>query len=269
MNDIKVNDIKALFFDIDGTLVPFGDREPPAEVTEALAAVRSKGIKVFIATGRHISWIDNLGTLETDGFVTANGSLCLEADKKTVIYKHCIPQDDMERMIEFAAMSEMPIVAIPDDGGIIINKEDENVARIKEMLNMPYVRIAPLDTVRGKEIVQLMAFGSEEARLRSGLFDRVLLDCEATSWNPYFCDIIPKGSDKSVGIDRMLERHGLQLRQTVAFGDGGNDVGMLRHAGIGVAMGNAGEEVKAAADYVTTAVDDHGVVNALSHFGLL
>ena len=116
-----MNDIKALFFDIDGTLVPFGAQEPSAEVIEVLASVRRKGIKVFIATGRHISWIDNLGALETDGFVTANGSLCLEADKKTVIYKHCIPSDDMDRMIDFAAVSDMPIVAIPDDGGIIIN----------------------------------------------------------------------------------------------------------------------------------------------------
>ncbi len=264
-----MNDIKALFFDIDGTLVPFGAQEPSAEVIEVLASVRRKGIKVFIATGRHISWIDNLGALETDGFVTANGSLCLEADKKTVIYKHCIPSDDMDRMIDFAAVSDMPIVAIPDDGGIIINKEDENVARIKEMLNMPYVRTAPLDTIRGKEIVQLMAFGSEQARVHSGLFDKVLLGCEATSWNPYFCDIIPKGSDKSVGIDCMLERHGLLLCQTMAFGDGGNDMGMLRHANIGIAMGNAEEQVKSIADYVTTAVDDHGVVNALRHFGLL
>ena len=264
-----MNDIKALFFDIDGTLVPFGAQEPSAEVIEVLASVRRKGIKVFIATGRHISWIDNLGALETDGFVTANGSLCLEADKKTVIYKHCIPSDDMDRMIDVAAVSDMPIVAIPDDGGIIINKEDENVARIKEMLNMPYVRTAPLDTIRGKEIVQLMAFGSEQARVHSGLFDKVLLGCEATSWNPYFCDIIPKGSDKSVGIDCMLERHGLLLCQTMAFGDGGNDMGMLRHANIGIAMGNAEEQVKSIADYVTTAVDDHGVVNALRHFGLL
>ena len=264
-----MNDIKALFFDIDGTLVPFGAQEPSAEVIEVLASVRRKGIKVFIATGRHISWIDNLGALETDGFVTANGSLCLEADKKTVIYKHCIPSDDMDRMIDFAAVSDMPIVAIPDDGGIIINKEDENVARIKEMLNMPYVRTAPLDTIRGKEIVQLMAFGSEQARVHSGLFDKVLLGCEATSWNPYFCDIIPKGSDKSVGIDCMLERHGLLLCQTMAFGDGGNDMGMLRHANIVIAMGNAEEQVKSIADYVTTAVDDHGVVNALRHFGLL
>lgn len=263
-----MNDIKALFFDIDGTLVPFGHHEPPAEVMEALAAVRRKGVKVFIATGRHISWIDNLGKLEVDGYVTANGSLCLEADGKTVIYCHSIPSDDIGRLIDFSLISDMPLVAIPDDGGIIINREDENVARIREMLNMPYVPLAPLDTVGGKNIVQLMAFGSEQTRERSGLLETVLLGCEATSWNPYFCDIVPKGSDKSVGIDRMLKRHKLQLSQCAAFGDGDNDIGMLRHAGIGIAMGNAGTDVKSVADYVTTAVDDHGIVKALHHLGL-
>ena len=55
----------------------------------------------------------------------------------------------------------------------------------------------------------------------------------------------------------------------MAFGDGGNDIEMLRYAGIGVAMGNADDAVKAAADYVTTSVDDDGIMNALKHFGLI
>ena len=55
----------------------------------------------------------------------------------------------------------------------------------------------------------------------------------------------------------------------MAFGDGGNDISMLRHAGIGVAMGNATDEVKAAANYTTTAVDEDGILNALVHFGVI
>ena len=55
----------------------------------------------------------------------------------------------------------------------------------------------------------------------------------------------------------------------MAFGDGGNDIGMLRHAGIGVAMGNANDDVKNAADYITTSVDENGIAHALKHFGII
>ena len=55
----------------------------------------------------------------------------------------------------------------------------------------------------------------------------------------------------------------------MAFGDGGNDIEMLRHVAIGIAMGNAGDDVKAAADYVTDDIDDNGVANALRHFGVI
>ena len=55
----------------------------------------------------------------------------------------------------------------------------------------------------------------------------------------------------------------------MAFGDGGNDIDMLKHAGIGVAMGNAGENIKEIADYITTSVDDDGITNALKHFNVI
>ena len=88
-------------------------------------------------------------------------------------------------------------------------------------------------------------------------------------WNPDFADITPKGVTKHQGIDVFCKHFGLQLEETMAFGDGGNDIPMLRHAGIGVAMGNAVEEAKAVADYVTTDVDAEGVAQALKHFGVI
>lgn len=76
--------IKAIFFDIDGILVPFGSHSIPEEVVNRIRTARKKGIKVFVSTGRHISWIDNLGDTEFDGYVTANGAMCLLQDKKAV-----------------------------------------------------------------------------------------------------------------------------------------------------------------------------------------
>lgn len=67
----------------------------------------------------------------------------------------------------------------------------------------------------------------------------------------------------------MAEYLGLDISETMAFGDGGNDISIIREAGIGVAMGNANEEVKAMADYVTSSVDEDGVKNALVHFGII
>jgi len=90
-----------------------------------------------------------------------------------------------------------------------------------------------------------------------------------THWHPDGWDVIAKGGGKQTAIRRYLAENGLTPEEAIAFGDGENDIGMLKLAGIGVAMGNAEGIVKEAADYVTTDIDDNGIENALKHFGLI
>ena len=261
--------IKAIFFDIDGTLVPFGSHSIPEEVVNSIRAARQKGIKVFVSTGRHISWIDNLGDTEFDGYVTANGAMCLLNDKNNCIFKRCIANYDLDELIGYSIDSQIVFAVVPYDGNIFITGENKELIKARQILNLPPIPVRNLSSAKNIEIVQLMAFGSEEQRSDISLFSKVLTECEPTSWNPYFCDIVPKGSDKSTGIDAMIKYFGIALSDTVAFGDGTNDIGMLKHCGTGIAMGNSLPSVKAVADFVTTDVTEHGILNAFKYLEIL
>ena len=98
---------------------------------------------------------------------------------------------------------------------------------------------------------------------------KVLIHCHTTHWNPGFADVNMRGCGKQLGIDCLLQYYGIRLGETLAFGDGGNDISMLRHVAIGVAMGNASDEVKRVADYITNSVDDNGIWNALKCFCII
>jgi hydroxymethylpyrimidine pyrophosphatase-like HAD family hydrolase len=73
----------------------------------------------------------------------------------------------------------------------------------------------------------------------------------------------------AMGINEFASYYGFDVSGTIAFGDGGNDISMIRAAGMGIAMGGASEAVKSVADYITETVDEHGIRNALVHFGIV
>ena len=261
----KKSMIKAVFFDIDGTLVSFKTHEVPQSTIEALDLLRKKGTKVFIATGRHYTSINNLGDLKFDGYVTLNGGYCFAGEDK-VIYKHSIPDRDIEALIRYMETEESFPCAFVQEKEIFMNYKDETVEEIFNMLNFPEPPNRPMDEIRGKTAYQLVSFFTAAQEKKS--MTR-LSNCESTRWNPLFTDVVPAGSSKRVGIDKMLEYFRIPLNECMAFGDGGNDVAMLQHAGIGVAMGNAEDDVKQYADYITDSVDEDGIFKALKHLNII
>lgn len=126
--------------------------------------------------------------------------------------------------------------------------------------------IPKVGNYQGEDIYQIVAFIPPYQR---DVLKSILDKCNITSWNGMGIDIVPKGAGKETGIISYLEANGLTTDNIMAFGDGENDIEMLKLAGIGVAMGNASESVKAVADYVTDGVDIDGIEHALKHFGLI
>ena len=257
----KQNMIKALFFDIDGTLVSINTHRIPHSTVIALTQAKAKGLKIFIATGRPFAIINNLKTIEhlIDGYVTANGAHCFIG--KEVVYSHPIPKEYVNLLLEDSLKCDYSCIVVGEKDIATYNYKD-NIDRIfRVQLNVTNIDYRlPVEHVLTQDILQLTPFITEEQEKE--IMPR-LSGCISGRWHPEFTDITSVMADKGKGITAMAQHIGIDLKECAAFGDGGNDLSMIRCAGMGVAMGNANQKLKAAADYVTTDIDEDGISQAL------
>ena len=255
--------IKAIFFDIDGTLVSHTKKDIPEGVLTALDELRAKGILLFIASGRHISEFPALPLHDYpfDGYVTETGQICYNGAFET-IYEQPFTDEDTESLVRMFNEREIPIVLL-NDRSLYINFVNEYVVRTQNAINTP---IPPIDSYHGEKLYGATVFGE------SATIDRVeerLTASRATRWNRFAADIVLGEAGKENGIRKMLDHYGISRDEIMAFGDADNDLDMISFAGIGVVMGNGTERMKEIADYITASVDEGGVVEALRHFGLI
>ena len=257
----------ALFFDIDGTLVSFKTHEIPPSTIFALTQAKANGHRLFIATGRPPLIITNLSAIEhlIDGFVTTNGALCFIGDK-IVRCKNIVP-DEARWLVRDAQEKNYGIIVIGEKDVAVLDPQGEVDRIFRHELAVKNLNQAkPIDDVLHQRILQLTPFFPED-------YERELMahipHCTSGRWHPAFTDITAQGADKGEGLLTMAAYLGLDPQYTIAFGDGGNDSSLIKTAGIGVAMGNALDTLKQEANYVTTSVDEDGVLNALQHFGLV
>ncbi len=255
--------IKAVFFDVDGTLLSHSLNDVPQTTRRALQELRRRGVKTVVATGRHMIEYSRLpvNDIPFDGYLTLNGNLLLDGNRKMYAGTP-IDREEMEVLAHIFRAKRIPFVLIGESGRYI-NYVDETVIRTQAETKGT---VPAVGTYGGEQVYQILAFVPEE---KKKLLNDLLDECTVTGWNETGVDIIPRKGGKSAGIQRYLKENGYTREEIMAFGDGENDIEMIRFAGIGVAMGNASDEVKAAADYVTDTVDDDGIEKALRHFGLI
>ncbi|WP_300589597.1 Cof-type HAD-IIB family hydrolase [uncultured Brachyspira sp.] len=263
--------IKAVFFDIDGTLVSFNTHKVADSSKEAIRLLKEKGIKVFIASGRALFLINNLDDLEFDGYITINGCSCFINDNGNIkeIYRETFDKNDLFSLNDYLKTDKIPCAVITNND-MFINYQDDTIKHLYSMANVQIPKTVDLDDYiknNYNDILQLNIFTDENKE--KYLMDNVLKNSKSSRWHFSFADINPKNSGKDIGIDKIIEHFGINLDETMAFGDGGNDIGMIEHSALGIAMGNANESVKKIADYITDDVDNDGVYKALKHFNVL
>ena len=257
--------IRAVFFDIDGTLLSHKTNSVPASARRALEALREKGILTFIATGRHISMLQQMQPLEGlrfDGIVSLNGQYCCNGEG--LIY-HCpIDPADIAMLLDFLKENPHPCILVEEDR-MYINFHNDLVEKVQAAIHTDMPTIGDMDRGYTQPIYQAILYMSEEDQRKLPPMPGIRL----TSWTLGGADVIPASGGKSAGIAKVLEHYGIDKCEAMAFGDGHNDVDMFSAVGTAIAMGNACREAKEAAHFVTDDVDNDGIWNALKQFHVI
>ncbi len=271
---------KALFLDIDYTLFSPRQGIVPASAEAAVRKARENGHFIFLCTGRSEAEARNYHSFPADGFIYANGASCFVAGKN--IYDHPIAAADVDRIREMVERHHMGVllggarnayldeVCYPMVDSYLSGSEKDPEIRFRNMQNNGMIRME--ERVMEDPIYKI---GASKPHAES--FEPLIAELPKSfrlvqtlsSEDGDFGEISDLANRKSDGILRILEYLGLSKEDAVGIGDSGNDTDMLEICGIGIAMGNGSEEVKAAADWITTDVDEDGIWNAFAHVGVL
>ncbi|MDO5408445.1 MAG: HAD family hydrolase [Eubacteriales bacterium] len=260
---------KALFFDIDGTLLSEVTRLVPDSAKRALETARACGHLVFINTGRSRSELGEirplLGEL-VDGWLCGCGTY-VEMDGKE-LYHRPMPEAQslhVRKAIEAANMDGI----LEGKDGCYVGSPDSRFPegrRIRKALAWAIKSFNWNESCGEAEKFCVMA---DEESDRAGFFRSLGLDIDIIDRGNGFYECVPAGHSKATGIDVVLDAFGLELKDAYVFGDSTNDISMFEHVPNAILMGKHDRELEPFASFTTKTVEQDGIWYAMEKLGLL
>ena len=258
-----MNQIKIIFFDIDGTLVDMQTKQISAKTIEALQRLKANGIKICIATGRSPVSLPKFDDVDFDAYLTFNGSYCY--DQSGAIFSNPICTEDVQKIIHNAAKLGRP-VSVATKNRLAANGTENDLAEYYSFAHLELTVAEDFAEATQQEIYQVM-LGCRETDYPA-ILDGVQ-GAKITAWWDRAVDIIPANGGKGMGIKKILDYYHLDKAEAMAFGDGNNDIEMLEAVGTGVAMENASPRLKTIADDICGHVALDGVYHYCLKHGLI
>ena len=263
---------KLLVTDIDDTLLT-RDKRITDTVKDALSKAQDAGVTLAIASGRLPAgvrpFVEALGIPERGGcYLAFNGGLILDA-QGNILHKSVLDRKYLHAVYTALRPYDVAVLVHQHDKIFTDNNQNSYAYTEPEALGRPLNLLGNLLTDVDWELHKILIAGEPEIlrKVEPVLKEQLGDELEIYLSAPFFLDVMPKGVNKGAGIRFLAEKLGIALDEVIACGDSYNDLDMIRTAGLGVAMQNAEDGLKAAADYVTERDCDHdGLAEVVEKF---
>lgn len=259
--------IKMVATDIDGTILPYHS-DFSKEVMECIQKLEQQGVKVVLVTGRmHSSAVplsDKLGL--KNPIISYQGGLIKDYEGKT-LYQVNLDNTITKEIIAWARENNVHLNLYLDDKLYVENDNDV----IKYYIQGKFVdyKVCSFDDLEIQNVNKVLAIDINNPDTVTSWVDilrKKYPDLYIVKSTPYFCEIGASGAKKSLGVEFLANLWGLKKSEILTIGDQNNDIDLIQSGGIGVAMGNATEELKSCAQYITETVENNGFVSAMEKF---
>ncbi len=271
---------KLIFLDIDGTLTPAGSNNPPESAMTAVKAAQAKGHKVFLCTGRNPAMLAPVLALGFDGAVAGAGGYVFTNDE--VLFDCPMKPEEFETGMRllgengvFRTIEARDATWGDEELGDFLAQAGEGnseLVRWRKAL-AEQLNIRPMSDYDGSPIYKIVFMCREAKQLqpaRDALekqYNFVVQDVAA-----HHClngELINRKFDKGKGVRIVAEHYGMDVADTIGFGDSMNDLEMIETVGYSVCMANGSPALQAKSDLVCPAVDEDGLYKAFEQLGLM
>lgn len=258
--------------DIDGTLTN-SKKEITPQTIEALIQLQKKGKKVVLASGRPTpgltAFADLLQFHKYGGYLLAyNGAKIINYKTKEAVVNQTLPLEMIPKLYDFAVEHQLGIISYENNGVICGTNIDKYIELEAKINKIPIQKVDNFPEYVNFPVNKCLMTGEESylAQMEKKLQNLYKDSLSIYRSEGFFLEIMPLNVDKANSLNHLLSSLNLTKEQLIACGDGYNDMSMIQYAGLGVAMANAKEEVRKAANYITSSNDEDGVLAVIKKF---
>ena len=269
-------DCRLIALDLDGTLNNSKGIVTP-QTKQALIRAQEKGAKIVLASGRPLPGLyQNARDLEFDRFdgylLCFNGANVRTWKDRTTIYDQTISARMAQMIYDYNIRNDYNMVIMSYEGDDVL-AENPGGYRVQEEAALNHMNVRTVPSVRDTlcHPVNKLLFAAQpdyladiEMEFKKPFVGQLSIYRSA----PFYLEVMTTGIDKARSLNRLVKYMGIDRKQVMACGDGYNDLSMIEYAGVGVAMGNAVEELKKKADAITATNDEDGIALALEEYFL-